>query len=145
MAEETSGTIEIAAPPEEVLEVIADVEAYPEWAGVRSVEVIERDDLGRPVEAAFVVDSGGIKANYTLRYDFSGDGSGVSWSSTDAGGAIKSVLGGYDLENDEGTTIATYRMAVETAVPLPGFMKRKAEKRIVETALQGLKRRVEGE
>jgi hypothetical protein len=38
----------------------------------------------------------------------------------------------------------TYRLAVEVGVPLPGFLKRRADKQAIKTALDGLKKRVEG-
>jgi hypothetical protein len=37
----------------------------------------------------------------------------------------------------------TYRLAVETAVRVPGFLKRRADRQAIRTALDGLKRRVE--
>jgi len=37
----------------------------------------------------------------------------------------------------------TYRLDVELAVPLPGFVKRRAESKIMTTALNELKRRCE--
>ena len=37
----------------------------------------------------------------------------------------------------------TYQLAVDLAVPMLGMFKRKAEKMIMDTALKGLKKRVE--
>ena len=37
----------------------------------------------------------------------------------------------------------TYRLAVDLNVPMLGMFKRKAEKMIMDTALKGLKKRVE--
>ena len=37
MAEQTEGSIEIEAAPDQIMSVIADFESYPEWAeGIRS-------------------------------------------------------------------------------------------------------------
>ncbi|MFC7107281.1 hypothetical protein ACFQ0B_64275 [Nonomuraea thailandensis] len=38
----------------------------------------------------------------------------------------------------------TYELTVDLSVPMIGLIKRKAEKVIVDTALKGLKKRVEG-
>ena len=48
-----------------------------------------------------------------------------------------------DGSTDGGTEIA-YRLVVDLKVPLPGFVKRRAEGRIMGTALKELKVRVEG-
>jgi carbon monoxide dehydrogenase subunit G len=57
---------------------------------------------------------------------------------------LKAMDGAYQLtELGDGTTRVTYRLAVDVAVPLIGMFKRKAEKVIIDTALKGLKRRVE--
>ena len=64
MTEQTSSTIVVDADPREVMKVIADLEAYPEWTGsVRSVEVLDRDDTGRPKRARFVLDAGVVPAS----------------------------------------------------------------------------------
>ena len=43
----------------------------------------------------------------------------------------------------DGSTEVTYRLAVDLDVPMLGMFKRKAEKMIMDTALKGLKKRVE--
>ena len=42
-----------------------------------------------------------------------------------------------------GGTEVTYRLAVEVSIPMIGMLRRKAEKVIIDTALKGLKKRVE--
>src|SRR5437763_1507198 len=54
--EHAEGAILIEAPIDDVVEVIEDYEAYPEWADVRSADVRERGEGGRPTEVAFEVD-----------------------------------------------------------------------------------------
>ncbi|HEX9891611.1 MAG TPA: SRPBCC family protein [Actinomycetota bacterium] len=141
--DQTEGTRDIAAGPAEVMAVIAGFEAYPEWADVRSAKVLERDAEGRGSRVAFEVSAAGMTAAYTLSYRYLPGHAGVSWTTEEAQGAVKDVSGGYELEEQDGTTSVTYRLAVETSMPLPGFLRRQAEKKIVKTALDGLKRRVE--
>jgi hypothetical protein len=143
VAERTEGTIDIEASREEVMRIIADFEAYPEWADVRSAEVLDRDSKGRASRVAFEISAAGMSARYTLRYRYRAGHGGVSWTTDRAEGAVKDVKGEYVLEDGDGATQVTYRLAVETAVPLPGFLRRQAEKKVVRGALQGLKRRVE--
>jgi carbon monoxide dehydrogenase subunit G len=143
VAEQTEGTIEIEARPEEIMAVIAEFEAYPEWAGVKSAEVVSRGDDGRGTEVAFEVSASGMAASYALAYTYLPGDTGISWASTRAEGAVRDITGEYVLEPIDGETRVTYRLGVELAMPVPGFLRRQAEKRIVHSALEGLKRRVE--
>jgi hypothetical protein len=43
----------------------------------------------------------------------------------------------------DGDTEVVYRLVVELKVPIPGFVKRRAEGRIMHTALKNLKARAE--
>ncbi len=143
MAERSEGTIEIEASPEEILEVIADFDAYPDWVeGIRKAEVLERGEGGRATRVAFDFSAMGFSASYTLRYEWDEDG--VRWTTEEASGAVRDVQGEYALEALNGDTKVSYRLAVDLNVKLPGFVKRRADKQAIQTALDGLKRRVEG-
>jgi len=143
VVDQGSATIRIAAPPAKVMAVIADVEAYPEWSsGIKSVTVDEAGDDGRPATATFVLDAGVLQDTYTLAYDWSGEDR-VDWNLV-KGKALKSQVGSYTLEADGDETSVTYRLSVELNIPMLGMFKRKAEKMIMDTALKGLKKRVEG-
>jgi ribosome-associated toxin RatA of RatAB toxin-antitoxin module len=144
MADATTSTIDIAAPPERVMDVIADFTAYPEWAEqVTSAEVLNSDAGGRAERVRFTMDAGPIKDSYTLDYTWAPDGRSVSWTLV-KGQIQKAQTGSYTLrESGSGTTV-TYSLAVELNIPMIGMLRRKAEKVIIDTALKGLKRRVEG-
>ena len=145
MGELTEGSIRIEAAPAEVLRVITDFAGYPEWAeGVRGAEVLGLDDRGRPARVAFRVGMAGIDAAYTLAYTYAARTGGVSWTTEEASGAVSDIEGEYGLARQKDGTLVTYRLRVEPAIPLPGFLKRHAERTIVDTALKGLKARVEG-
>jgi ribosome-associated toxin RatA of RatAB toxin-antitoxin module len=146
MAEQTTSSIVINASPEEIMAVIADLERYPEWsAGMKSVEVLTvYDDADeRPASARFSLDMSGIKDTYTLDYDWHGLES-VTWTLGE-GSVLKAMDGEYALhDNGDGTTTVDYALAVDVSIPMLGMMKRRAEKIIIDTALKGLKKRVEG-
>lgn len=146
MAEQTTSSIVIEALPAEVMAVIADLEAYPEWtASVKQVDILTvyDDEQERPAEARFVLDAGAIKDTYTLSYEWDDD-TEVRWTLVE-GGLLKAMDGSYQLEPvGEGRTEVTYQLSVDVAIPLLGLMKRKAEKVIIDTALKELKKRVEG-
>ena len=143
MAEQTTSSIVIAAGPAAVMGVISDFEAYPSWAqGVKKAEPVEQGgDDGRPAEVYFELDASPIKDAYTLRYDWHGDDS-VTWTLVE-GKMLRAMDGAYELDDQGGSTEVTYRLAVDISIPMIGMLRRKAEKVIIDTALKGLKKRVE--
>jgi hypothetical protein len=143
--EHAEGSIVIEAPLEDVMEVIEDYEAYPEWADVRSVEVRERGEGGRATEVAYVVDVPVLgRASYTLTYRYAPGDTGLSWTTSEARGAIRDIRGEYLLDElSESETEVTYRLGVELGVLVPGFLRSEGARRVIENALEKLKRRVE--
>jgi carbon monoxide dehydrogenase subunit G len=145
VAERTEGSIEIQADPAEIMEAIVDFESYPEWVdGIRSAEVLERDDRDRGSEVVYEFSAMGFDASYTLVYRYEDDDRGVRWTTKEASRAVKDIEGEYELEPLDGDTRVTYRLAVQLGVSLPGFLKRRADKQAIKTALEGLRKRVEG-
>ena len=139
MADRTESSIVIDAAPGEVLDVIADFEAYPEWAN----DAEEGDGWADQVE--FTLDAGAIKDTYVLDYEWDvvEDGTGVvSWALVSAQ-VLKAMNGSYTLATEGQGTKVTYRLAVDVKIPMIGLLKRKAEKVIIDTALKQLKKRVE--
>lgn len=140
MAEQTESSIDIDAPAATIMDVIADLPAYPEWSdGITEVTVLEEVD-GRPLRARFHLESGPIRDTYELLYDWDGD-SRVSWQLV-TGDMLTEMDGTYLLDEHGETTTVHYRLAVDVRIPMIGMIKRKAERIIVDTALKGLKRRV---
>ncbi len=143
MAEQSQQSIDIAAPAADIMAVIGDFEAYPEWTGaVKSAEVIEEDEDGWAKQVRFSLDAGVVKDDYVLAYEWSSD-SAVHWKLV-TGQMQKSQVGSYELREEGGTTHVTYSLTVDLAIPMLGMFKRKAEKVIMDTALKELKKRVEG-
>jgi carbon monoxide dehydrogenase subunit G len=145
MAETTEGSIVIEADAAEIMDVLTDYEAYPEWAEVKSVSVVERGEGGLATKVAFEVEIPVLgRAEYTLAYRYAPGDAGMSWVSTEARGAVSNITGEYLLnELDERETKVTYRLAVDLGVLLPGFVRSQGAKRVIDNALEGLKRRVE--
>lgn len=142
MAEQTTSSIIIDATPAQVMAVIADFEAYPEWAqGMKKVEVVEEGPEGRASEVHFELEASPIKDSYTLGYDWHGDAA-VRWNLVE-GKMLKAMEGAYELRPSGSGTDVTYRLAVDLSIPMIGMLRRKAEKVIIDTALKGLKKRVE--
>ena len=143
MAASTSSRIVIDAPRADVMAVIADFAAYPQWASaVRAAETLGQHTSGRASQVRFTLDAGVLKDTYVLGYDWDGD-AGVRWRLAEAGSVISGMSGGYALAERAGGTEATYDLTVDLRIPMPGLLKRRAEKTIIDTALKGLKNRAE--
>lgn len=150
MAESVSESIKINASPEEVMAVIADLADYPNWSdGFTSVEIITTHDDGAAKDAAFSIATPVGKDVYEISYVWSGAES-VSWrlNADDAGkpksSMMKKLIGSYTLQPDGDGTKVTYQLEIDPKIPMMGFMKKKAAATIVDQALHGLKKRVEG-
>lgn len=151
MADSTSSSITISAPPGAVLDVIADFEAYPHWAHHMSrATVLKSFKDGRAEHVEFVMDAGAIKDTYVLGYDWrkvNGDGTGrLEWSLVRALLVLKALNGSYTLqEAGKDSTAVTYALTVDVKIPMIGLLKRKAERIIVDAALKELKKRAESQ
>ena len=143
MADQTTSSIVVDAPASEVMDVIADFEAYPQWAkGVITAEVLSELDDGRAEQVFFALDVSPIKDEYTLAYEWDGDRE-VTWTLVE-GKMLRALDGAYVLrDRGDGTTEVTYTLQLDLSIPLIGMIKRKGEKILIDTALKGLKKRVE--
>lgn len=143
MADQSTQSIVIDAPAADVMAVIADFPAYPEWvAAAKKVEVLETGNDGRARRVHFVIDAGPVRDDYVLDYTWDDDRA-VSWTLVE-GQMMKRQEGSYRLAPQGGGTEVTYRIAIDLSIPMLGAIKRKAEKVILDTALKELKKRVEG-
>lgn len=146
MADSTSSSVSIQTAPAEVLDVIADFDSYPEWAGqIKRAEILSEDEQGWPQQVEMTLDAGVIKDTYVLAYswDVQEDGTGVvSWELVKSS-ILKSLDGVYRLSGDGTSTDVVYELTVDLSIPVIGMIRRKAEKTIIDTALKGLKKRVE--
>jgi ribosome-associated toxin RatA of RatAB toxin-antitoxin module len=150
VAESVSESVKINASPAEVMAVIANLDDYPNWSeGFTAVEIITTHDDGGPRDVSFSITTPVGKDSYELSYVWAGDES-VSWTlnSDDAGkpksSMMKKLIGSYTLVPDGDGTKVTYTLEIDPKVPMMGFMKKKAAATIVDQALNGLKKRVEG-
>ena len=143
MAEHAEGSTEVFASPAEVMAVVADFDAYPDWVGnLEEVEVLARDRRGRGTRVAFRLRTPMGEQAYTLAYRYQPRDAGMSWTYVE--GTLEDLSGAYVLEPAaDGATRVTYRLEVALGMPLPGLVKRQAARQIVRSALADLKRRVE--
>ena len=144
MAEQATERMVVSATPARCFEVSSDIGSYPQWAAdIKEVTIDERDEQGRPKLVTFRAAAFGRSTNYTLAYDYSEAPGVLAWVQTQ--GDITSKLDGRYVfaPNGSGGTEVTYHLEVEMKVPLPGFIKMRAQSRIMSIALRELKARVE--
>ena len=122
--------------------VATDLESYPDWVGeITDVDVEARDAGGTPLRARFEATGLGRASSYTLDYDLSQAPRRLAWTMVD-GDLTSRLEGAYLFEpaptssDDHPATDVTYELIVDLAVPLPGYVKRRAEDKIVESALR---------
>lgn len=142
MADSVADSIVVEAGADAVWDVIADFDRYPEWNDeITTAEVLATDEQGWGTRVRFEVDAGVIGATVTLEYAYADDA--MSWWLVE-GDKVRKNDGTYRLEErDDGTTLVTYELEIEPAVPLPGLVKRQAARRIVTRALSSMKEQAE--
>jgi ribosome-associated toxin RatA of RatAB toxin-antitoxin module len=139
----TTSSIHIEVPRADILAVIADFATYPDWAdGIKSADVLTRHDDGSPATVRFTVANGPYSDTYVLRYEWDSDEL-VRWEMAEAGSMINELRGSYKLAESDGSTEVTYDLTFGIKIPMPGIIRRKAEKAISDAALDGLKTRAE--
>ncbi|ROO83844.1 polyketide cyclase/dehydrase/lipid transport protein [Actinocorallia herbida] len=143
MADRTSSSITINAAKSKIMGVIADYAAYPQWAdGISAAEVVSSDAQGRPEVVRMTLASGPIKDTYSVRCHWSGEDE-LRWDLAEPGTVVSGLSGRYALGEGVNGTEVRYELAVDVKIPMIGMIRRKAEKVIIDSALKGLKRRVE--
>jgi hypothetical protein len=142
MVESGSESVVVSAGLEACFAVTIDFDKYPEWAhDVKQATVLTRDASGHPTVVEFRASALGRSTHYTLEYDYTQAPNKLSWHMSD-GDIMRSIIGSYVFQTEGTGTRITYDLAVELVIPLPGFVKRRAEMRILST-LKELKTRIE--
>lgn len=144
VADKTAQTIFIDADTATVMDVIADIGSYPQWVKeYKETEVLDTDDEGNPRTARLVLDAAVLKDTMVLEYDWHPDRNSVRWWLVSSS-LLKALDGEYRLASKGSGTEVTYELSVDLMIPMIGLLKRKAERRLTDTALKDLKKRVEG-
>jgi ribosome-associated toxin RatA of RatAB toxin-antitoxin module len=143
MAEQATETMTVRASPERCFAVVTDFDSYPHWAAdIKEVHVLDRDGEGRGSRVRYRAAAFGRSTTYTLVYDYTDAPKLLSWK-LEKGDLEKVLDGSYTFVEDGDDTEVTYHLEAELILPVPGFVKRRAEGRIVHTALKELKAKAE--
>ena len=142
MAVRTSREIVIEAPPQAIMDALADVEALlADTPGYRRAEVVDRYDDGRPHHVRLAVRVLGQLDEEVLEFRW-----GPDWLVWDAEPTKQQYAQHveYTLQSDHtGTsTVVTVDVTVEPDSLIPDFLIRRAGKTLIDAATEGLRKRV---
>jgi carbon monoxide dehydrogenase subunit G len=108
---EGESTAEIAAPIDEVWQLVADVERAPDWqGGLKSLTAVQHDDDGRVVVADVEIDGKVRALKGRMRFTYE-EPNRLSW--VQETGDVKAVSGSWELADLDGRTRARYRTEVD--------------------------------
>jgi uncharacterized membrane protein len=130
----------IDATPDEIMDVLFDLESLPEWSSFhKKVEILERDQGGHPSKSRQAVKIVGVTDEQVLDYSVQDDG--VSWTLVSAK-QQRAQQGRYRLKPEGDSTRVHFELTVDPSVPVPGFLVKRGAKGLMETATEGLRKRV---
>lgn len=137
----------VHATAQECYDVAIDIASYPEWAlAIADVSIDSLDAAGLPEKVTYLAEAIGRSTRYQIKYDLSQAPSVIAWSLVE-GDIMAKLDGAYTFVeslDEPGATEVTYELSVDLAVAIPGFVKRRAEAKLIEFALPRFKSRVEG-
>lgn len=138
MAVQASGQVVIDAPPEVILEALADVGSVPSWSSVhKKAEIVDTYPDGRPYHVKVTIKVIGPADHELLEYHW-----GPDWLVWDAAKTVQQH--GQHVEytlkrEDETRTRVYFAVTMEPAAPYPEFLINRARKKVVKAATEGLR------
>ncbi|ORA15797.1 SRPBCC family protein [Mycobacterium arosiense] len=140
MAITDSRDVVIEATPDPIMNVLFDLESLTEWSPAhKKVEVLERDDQNHPTRSRQVVKLVGVSDEQELAYTVHDDG--VGWTLVSAK-QQRAQEGRYTLIPEGDATRVRFELTVDLVAPVPGFLVKRGAKSLMDTATEGLRKRV---
>jgi len=125
------------------MEALADIDAVPSWSAVhKRAEIVDAYPDGRPHHVKVTIKVTGIIDTELVEYHW-----GPDWVVWDAKKTIQQhgQHGEYNLTREgDDKTLVRFAITVEPSAPLPEFWVKWARKKILHSALEGLRERVMG-
>lgn len=140
MAVRASREVVFDAPPEAILDVLADIESLPDWSAVyRRVTVLDRHPDGRPRRVKATLRLMGITDHEILEYHW-----GRHWVVWDAEATFqqRGQHVEYNLTPEGDRTRVRFDVIVDPSAPIPRFLVKRAKKIVLQSATEGLRARV---
>jgi uncharacterized protein YndB with AHSA1/START domain len=141
MAVRASREVVFEAPPEAILEALADIDEVPTWSSLhKHAEVVDRHPDGRPRHVKATLRIMGITDKEMLEYHWGHDW--MVWDATDTF-QQRGQHGEYNLtrEGDDKTRVR-FDFILDLAAPIPEFLIKRAKKLVLDVATESLRKRV---
>jgi ribosome-associated toxin RatA of RatAB toxin-antitoxin module len=137
-----SKTVEVEAPAETIMAIVADFESYPQWnEEIKGCWILARYDDGRPSQLRLDASVNGYDSSYIQAVYYPGDSQ------------IQTVMQQGDLFSKQEqlfsavamgpTTLLTVDLDVEVSMPVPAMMVKKMVNDALEHLADNLKKRAE--
>jgi ribosome-associated toxin RatA of RatAB toxin-antitoxin module len=140
MATSDSREVVIEATPAEILDVIADVEATPDWSPqYQKAVILESFPDGRPKQVEMTVKAAGLTDVMVIQYTWTD--SSVAWTLVKSG-QLKAQDASYTFTPQGDKTRVKFDMKIDLSIPMPGFILKRTLKGGMETATDGLRKQV---
>jgi uncharacterized protein YndB with AHSA1/START domain len=141
MAVRASREVVFDAPPEAILDALADIEAVPSWSAVhKHAEVLDRHPDGRPHHVKATLKIMGITDKEVLEYHW-----GRHWMVWDAAETFqqRGQHGEYNLTLEGlDKTRVRFDVIIDLVAPIPEFLLNRAKKIVLDVATESLRKRV---
>jgi Polyketide cyclase / dehydrase and lipid transport len=138
VAVQASREIIIDAPPEVILDALADIGSLPLWSSVhKKAEIIDTYPDGRPHHVKVTVKVIGLVDQEVLEFHW-----GPDWLVWDARKTLQQhgQHVEYTLRREEETkTRVRFCITLEPSAPLPEFLVNRARKKVLKAAVEGLR------
>jgi uncharacterized protein YndB with AHSA1/START domain len=141
MAVRASREVVFEAPPEAIMEALADIDEVPTWSSLhKRAEVLDRHPDGRPRHVKATLRIMGITDKEVLEYHWGRDW--MVWDATDTF-QQRGQHGEYNLtrEGDDKTRVR-FDIILDLAAPIPEFLIKRAKKLVLDVATESLRKRV---
>ena len=141
MAVRASREVVFEAPPEVILDALADIDSVPTWSSVhKHAEVLDRHPDGKPrhVKATFKIM--GITEKEVLEYNW-----GPRWMVWDAQATFnqRGQHVEYNLTPEgEDKTRVRFDIILDLGAPVPEFLIKRAKKIVLDVATESLRKQV---
>jgi hypothetical protein len=141
MAVRASREVVFEAPPEAILDALADIDEVPTWSSVhKHAEVLDRHPDGRPRKVKATLKIMGITDKEVLEYHW-----GPRWMVWDAVDTFqqRGQHGEYNLTPEgEDKTRVRFDIILDLAAPVPEFLIKRAKKIVLDVATESLRKQV---
>ncbi|MDV3129985.1 SRPBCC family protein [Mycobacterium sp. 21AC1] len=137
-----SKTVEVEAPAETIMAIVADFEAYPQWnPEIKGAWVLARYDDGRPSQLRLDVEVQGQSGVFITAVYYPGENQ--IYTVLQQGDHLSKQEQKFSVVPIGATSLLTVDLEVETKLPIPGPMVKKAIGDTLEYLAGNLKTRAE--